>query len=131
VASFGQEKTMQQAETSSITIKGYVVDYMCARGMAGKANTMKLAANHTKACALHDGCAASEFGVFSDGKWYKFDKDGDVKALALVRNSSTEKGITVEVKGTMSGQTLIVGSIQEAREEQSNKRKIEESRVVE
>ncbi len=122
-AGLSQEKSgygakANKEEAKPMTINGYVVDAMCAKGMAGKETTMKKAMSHTRACALEEECASSGFGVFSEGKWYKFDESGDKQAQKLIENSSTERGIMVEVSGTMKGQTLAVASIKEQKPEQ-------------
>ena len=94
-------------------LTGYVVDAMCAKGMAKKDNPMEKAELHTKQCALEEGCAASGFGVFSDGKWYKFDEKGDMAAIELIKASKAEKAIMVEVAGEMKGDVLVVAAIGE------------------
>jgi hypothetical protein len=111
------EKVKKEA-AKPVTVSGYVVDAMCAKGMAGKETTMKKAMSHTKACALEEDCAGSGFGVFSEGKWYKFDENGDKQAQKLIENSSMERGIMVEVTGAMKGQTLAVASMKEQKPEQ-------------
>ncbi|MDH3251795.1 MAG: hypothetical protein OEM41_03325 [Ignavibacteria bacterium] len=110
------EKAKEEAK--AMTVSGYVVDAMCAKGMAGKETTMKKAMSHTKGCALEEECASSGFGVFSEGKWYKFDEKGDKEVQKLIEDSSTERGMKVEVTGTMKGQTLAVASIKEQKAEQ-------------
>lgn len=102
----------------STELKGYVVDAMCASGMAKKEEPMQSAAKHTKTCALEEGCAESGFGVFSNGTWYKFDETGDVMAKALIEKSETKAGMMVEVKGMMKGDAgLAVSEMREYREE--------------
>ncbi len=94
---------------------GYVVDAMCAKGMMKKDNAMEKAAKHTKECALEEGCAASGFGLFSNGKYYKFDESGDKKAKDVIEKSSTEKGLMVDVTGKMEGDKIMVASIAEMK----------------
>jgi hypothetical protein len=100
-------------DTGKVELKGYVVDAMCAKGMATKEKPMEAAAKHTKECALEEGCAASGFGVFSDGKWYKFDEKGDALALELIKNSKTEKGMVIEAEGEMKENIFVVAEIEE------------------
>jgi len=130
----GQEKqeeakeSMKEAAVTPMTISGYVVDVMCAKGMAGKETTMKKAKAHTKECALEDACAASGYGVFSEGKYYKFDEAGNTKAKELIENTKKEKEISVEVKGTLKGDLLAVSSIVEpkaTKEEKKSEKKPE------
>jgi hypothetical protein len=111
VAASGYAQDAKKVEKTTVT--GYIVDAMCAKGMAKKENPMEKAAMHTKQCALEEACAASGFGVFSDGKWHKFDKKGDELALALIKESKTEKGMIVEVEGMQKDDVLAVASIKE------------------
>jgi hypothetical protein len=106
---FAQDE--KKENTTHLT--GYVVDAMCAKGMAKKDNPMEKAAMHTKKCSLEEGCAASGFGVFSDGKWYKFDEKGDAMAIELIKASKAEKGIMVEAIGEMKGDVFAVTAIGE------------------
>ena len=118
---YSQEKlgeAMKAKAKETTTLQGYVVDQMCAKTMAGKENTMKKAAAHTRDCALEEECAASGYGVFSEGKWYKFDEAGDEMASELLENTDTEKGIMVEVTGKMKDEALVVASIEEHKAEQ-------------
>ncbi len=98
---------------TNVTLSGYVVDAMCAKGMLKKDNPMVKAAAHTRDCALEDDCAGSGFGVFSDGKYYKFDEKGDKMAKELLEKTSTEKGIMVDVTGSMNGDMVAVASVKE------------------
>jgi hypothetical protein len=81
--------------------------------MVKKGKVMERAAAHTKECALEDNCATSGYGVFSDGKYIKFDAHGDEIAQDLIQKTETQKGITVEVTGTIEGDRLAVASIKE------------------
>ena len=112
---FAQDTKSQQGTASgeTVTLRGYVVDAMCASGMVKKGKVMERAAAHTKECALEDQCAASGFGIFSDGKYVKFDSHGDEIAQDLVQKTEKDKGIAVEVTGTMEGNQLAVASIKE------------------
>jgi len=110
VAGSGQDK---KAGEESLTLKGYVVDQMCAKGMAKKANPMEKAAGHTKECALEEACAASGYGIFSNGKWLKFDAAGDKLAKQAIEKSKREKGLMFEVTGTRDGDALAVTGLKE------------------
>lgn len=94
---------------------GYVVDAMCAKTMLKKNNPMERAAKHTRDCALEESCASSGYGLFHDGKYYKFDDEGDKKAKDVIENSTTEKGMMVDVTGQMEGDKIIVASIAEMK----------------
>jgi hypothetical protein len=103
----------RKASGTTVAVRGYVVDAMCAQGIVKKGEVMKRAAAHTKACALEDNCAASGYGVFSDGKYLKFDTRGDQLAHTLLQKTAKEKDIAVEVTGTMTGTQFAVASIKE------------------
>ena len=86
-----QEETRSQKGSSSgetVTLRGYVVDAMCAQGIMKKGNVMERAAAHTKECALEESCAASGYGIFSDGKYIKFDSHGDEMAQNFLQESA-------------------------------------------
>jgi hypothetical protein len=93
---------------------GYVVDQMCAKKMATKTDVMQKAAGHSKDCALEESCAASGYGIFSDGKYYAFDEKGSNEAKEQIEKSKRSKGMYFEVMGTMSDGILTVASIKEA-----------------
>ncbi|MGA7160139.1 MAG: hypothetical protein WBZ48_04000 [Bacteroidota bacterium] len=114
ISLFAQEK-MEKA--TSHTMKGYLVDRMCATGMAKKApdEAMAKAAKHTKSCALEESCQESGFGLMSDGMWYKFDDNGDKQALALLQKTEKKNEIMVAVTGTHDGDVFKVTSIKEVK----------------
>ncbi len=101
----------------SHSMKGYLVDKMCATGMAKKApeEAMAKAAKHTKSCALEESCMESGFGLISEGKWYKFDDGGDKLALAWLKKTDKKNDLMVEVSGTHDGDILKVASLKEVK----------------
>jgi len=111
---FAAFTTASAQEAKPTVLKGYVVDQMCAMKMAKKENAMEKAEGHSKECALEDDCAGSGFGIFSDGKYYKFDEKGSAKAKALIEKSKREKKLYFEVRGTVGDGTIEVASIKEA-----------------
>ena len=113
-ATKGTKTPEKAAQTASLmTLRGYVVDAMCAKGMVGKENVMKRAAAHTKVCALEEACSASGYGIFADGKWYKFDAAGDKKAKGMIGASPREKGLAFKVMGRQSKDYFAVSSLEE------------------
>jgi hypothetical protein len=108
-------------ESKSVTVKGYVVDKMCATGMVKKSDPMERAAKHTKDCALEDHCAASGFGIVSDGKWHAFDPKGSDKAKAAIEGSKREKGLYYEATGSFDGELFTLVSLKEATPEAGKK----------
>jgi len=110
----GAKDPEKAAQTASLmTLRGYVVDAMCAKGMVGKPNAMKRAAAHTKMCALEEACSASGYGIFADGTWYKFDAAGDKKAKAMISASAREKALAFKVMGRQGKDSFAVSSLEE------------------
>jgi len=110
-------------KSTSHTMKGYLVDKMCAVGMAKKTpdEAMAKAAKHTKSCALEESCQESGFGLISGGMWYKFDDNGDKQALALLKKTEKSNEIMVAVTGTHDGDIFKVTSIKEVKSEGTKK----------
>jgi hypothetical protein len=119
--SLAQDSDIEKKEEKKEVMKsegkwhGYVVDAMCAKGMMKKGNPTEKAAKHTKECALEEGCAASGFGLFYDGKYYKFDESGDKMAKDAIEKSTLEKGLMFDVTGKMEGDKIMVASISEMK----------------
>lgn len=105
--------TMVAQETGTTTLTGYVVDQHCAGSLASKANAMEKAAGHSKDCALMESCAASGYGIFSGGKYYKFDAKGSEKAKALVEKSKLSNGLYFTAVGKLANGTLTLASLTE------------------
>ncbi len=84
------------------SFSGTVVDVMCkAKDLAG----------HTRECAVT--CAKSGFGlVTADGKFLKFDEQGNVRTLAALKKSAKDKDLKVKVTGAMAGDVLKVEAIE-------------------
>ncbi len=84
------------------TWSGILIDKNCS--------TKKDLAEHTRKCAIH--CADSGYGlVTADGKFVKFDKTGDQKALALLKASKKVNDLKATVTGTLEGDTLKVETV--------------------
>lgn len=123
-AGIAQEKKADApAGPATVTLKGYVVDQMCSKSMLKKDNPMLKAASHTKECALEDACAASGYGLFSEGKWYVFDEAGSAQARAAIEKGKREKGLAFEVSGKVDGNKLAVVSIKETTLETKTEKK--------
>lgn len=123
-AAFAQDSTSKAADKKepaspgskqAVILQGYVVDAMCAKNMANKPTTMEKAASHSKSCALEDDCSAAGYGLFSEGKWYKFDAAGDTKAKAMIEKTKKKDHIMAQVKGTLDGESFAVASLKEIR----------------
>jgi hypothetical protein len=104
-----------KVEMKGTKLHGYVVDQMCAKGMAKKGNAMAKAAKHTKECALEEACASSGFGLFyDDGTWVKFDEKGDKLALAMFEKSKKGNDFMADVVGEVKDGKMTVASLTES-----------------
>jgi hypothetical protein len=84
------------------SFSGTLVDVMC-KG--------KDLASHTRQCAI--GCAKGGYGlVLADGKFYKFNEAGNVKALAALKASSKEKDLKAKVTGSLDGEVIQVETVE-------------------
>jgi hypothetical protein len=93
------------------TVKGYLVDKMCSAKVAKEG--AEAAKAHTKDCALMPNCQSSGYGVFTaDGKFLKFDEDGDRFAVKMLGFSSSKDNIKVTVDGEVKGDSIAVKALQ-------------------
>lgn len=66
--------------------------------------------NHTRECALK--CGRTGFGVvLADGRFLKFDEQGNALALKLLRVSTRDKDLKAAVTGVLDGPVLKVQAI--------------------
>lgn len=115
-AATAQDKAADSKKSKGAALQGYVVDQMCAKSMAKKSDPMTRAAKHTKECALEEACAASGYGLFyGDGKWVKFDENGDKMALEMFEKSKKGNDFKADVTGEMKGDVFLVASLKEAK----------------
>lgn len=86
------------AQEKSETWEGYLADAMCANRWRGRlAETY--AKRHTKSCAYHEDCRASGFGVFLNGKFTKFTKETELKAIEYLDSIDKRNDMYVRVTG--------------------------------
>lgn len=113
-------KTTKESKSMSPTYTGYLVDKMCATGYVKSGDAAKAAEKgmkHSKACALDEDCAASGFGIISDGKYLKFDEAGDKMAFDYLNKSDKKSDFKVEVSGTAEGNMITVKTLTDAKME--------------
>lgn len=92
------------AETKSFSNVS-VVDVMCSKTVAANADA------HKRTCAL--GCQKSGFGILTaDGRYLKFDADGNAKITEALKASKKTDHLRVNVSGDVEGDTLKVSSIE-------------------
>ena len=81
-----------------------VIDLMCAA--RDKSNPDA----HTKACGLQ--CQRSGFGILTqEGKFLKFDANGNAKMLELLKGTNKTDHFRVKVSGPIEGELLKVESL--------------------
>jgi hypothetical protein len=87
---------------SAESFSGTVVDVMCkGKDLAG----------HTRDCALK--CAKGGYGlVLPDGRFLKFDEQGNALTLSALKKSAKEKDLKAKVTGALSGELIKVESIE-------------------
>jgi hypothetical protein len=89
------------------TVKGFLMDVSCQAKHPGDA---EFAEGHEKDCLQM--CAKSGFGVLtSEGKFVKFDAEGNKKVESFVKETSADGAWKVEVTGVMKGEKMTVQSI--------------------
>ncbi len=99
----------QDAAKTSVKVTGHLIDNMCASGEHGN----EKAKTHSTACALMPGCAKSGYTVVAADKSYKLDEEGNKMAASLLNSTKTKRGLSVEVQGTLEGDTLHVEHLTE------------------
>ncbi len=92
---------------------GYLVDNACSARFKGEGGADK-AKNHTVKCAQMPNCAKTGYAIVTDdGKIYKLDEEGNKKAAELLSATKQEKALTVNIEGTLDGETIKVSSMSE------------------
>jgi hypothetical protein len=98
-----------------VKITGYIMDNACASGHVNDADFGERVKQHSTSCALSPNCAGSGYSVFSEGKLYKLDTNGNTRAEELLRDTETKNGVMVAVEGTLEGDTVKVSKLTEAK----------------
>ena len=102
------------AAGENIKVTGYVVDNLCSARATGD-NAVEEVKAHSVKCSLMPNCAKSGYSVITaEGKLYKLDDVGNGKMAEVLKNTKTEKGLSVNVEGTVEGDTIKVTGITEA-----------------
>lgn len=84
------------------SMTGTLVDVMCKGKDLSK---------HTTKCAV--ACSKGGYGlVTADGKFVKFDEQGNAKALAALKASAKENDLKAKVTGTMDGEVMTVEAVE-------------------
>ncbi len=85
-----------QEATTSVTIKGVIIDNMCA-GSQKPENLEAFVRTHTKECALLPSCVASGYSIFSEGKLMKFDSKSNTKIEEFLKNPDSKLQVVAVV----------------------------------
>jgi len=83
-----------------------LVDTHCAT----KADVAANPDSHTRESDLM--CQKNGYGIFVDGKYYKFDAEGSKKALSALKASDVKDHVRVDVTGELEGDTIVVSSLE-------------------
>jgi len=115
---FAKVKTSTKPDNGPQTVSGYLIDKMCGMKYAklDESKATEKAMNHTKDCAVEDMCKDDGYGLVSNGKFIKFDENGDKLASAYFEKTTKEKNFLVDVQGSMDGDVLKVTSINDAQD---------------
>jgi hypothetical protein len=94
--SFQAQAAVNDSET--MTLKGDIIDNMCANG--NKDNLAEFVKSHPKSCALMPNCVASGYSLFVDGKLHKFDDASNKKIVEFLKKSDSKLQVTVTITKT-------------------------------
>jgi hypothetical protein len=92
--------------SSEITLKGDIIDNMCAGAQKPEALSA-FVKTHTKQCVLTPACAASGFSIFADGKLYKFDQASNARIEEFLMKADSKLQVVVAVKKGQETLTLV------------------------
>jgi hypothetical protein len=100
-----------------VKLTGYVVDVMCFGDHTKDSPeaVTKIAAEHTKECALMAECIKSGYGIVADGKWYPFDAKGNELAQALFEKTTKKDQIKMTVDGMKHDGKILVQALVEVQ----------------
>lgn len=115
------------AQSSSITVRGFLVDRQCADSVRHDADPVAFIKHHTKDCALMPNCRARGYCLYAGGKWLNLDARGNKLAIELIQKSKRKRGFFVEMTGRKEERQFVVQAMTEVAEE-SAARAGEESR---
>jgi hypothetical protein len=92
--SFQVQADMHGAKT--MTLKGDIIDNMCASGH--KDDMAEFVKTHTKACALIPNCASSGYSLYVDGKLHKFDEASNKKIEEFLKKDDSKLQVEVMIE---------------------------------
>jgi hypothetical protein len=95
-----------------VKLTGYIIDNACSARATGDGAADKVK-GHTVKCALMPPCEKSGYAIYADGKLYKLDDAGNKQVAEILKNTKVDKGLSVNVEGTLDGETLHAKKIAE------------------
>ena len=98
-----------QGESKTVKVKGYLMDNMCAGEPGEDKDYESEAKEHAISCALMPHCAKAGYAVAEGKKLYRLDDAGNRLAESALKGTKapkSQKGLLVEVEGTLEGSTL-------------------------
>ena len=99
----------QEKASQTVKLNGYLIDNMCAGHHAEDEDIGESVKTHAVGCALMPSCTESGFALVVGKKLYKLDAEGNKQALAILKAANKkQKGMQVEVEGTLDGSTLLL-----------------------
>lgn len=99
--------TLALARAEKKTYSGTLLDKMCSASASNPAKVAK----HSKECALMESCIPGGYGIVIDGKFLKFDDNGDKLASQWLAKTDKERDLKIEVTGTLEGDVLKVETL--------------------
>lgn len=111
---------MSASAQTTKTWEGYLADQMCGTNWKG-AKGEERAKKHSRACGLEESCAASGYGIFTDGVFVKFTDASSPKAKSYLERITAKNNIRVRVTGTLEGDKISVSSIETAESRSGSK----------
>ncbi|HEY3132752.1 MAG TPA: hypothetical protein VGL91_25095, partial [Acidobacteriota bacterium] len=96
--------TLVLVDSANRNYSGTLMDKTCS----SSASSPEKVAKHTKECALMESCVPDGYGIVVDGKFIKFDENGDKLASQWLAKTDKLRDLKIEVTGTMKGDVLVV-----------------------
>lgn len=91
-------------------VEGFLIDKLCSRKAIE--GGQKVAAMHTRDCALMPPCVKSGYGVFTaDGKFLALDTKGSQEAEKALKASNRKDNLKVRVSGDVDGDSIKVATL--------------------
>jgi hypothetical protein len=102
--------------------KGYLVDQSCRASVAGDQDPLGFVRAQTRECALQPSCRKAGYSLFTDGKWFSLDKNGNKMAENYLLACKRTKSFYMLVEGTLIGNTINVAKLSEQAEPSSQEK---------